>query len=216
MIERLNALKQALVSLQLSPHQVLLVSDAQETGKEPHSIGANIFLCASGQAVPFACGVETANKGLTVIVETDCRGACSKDFLNAANRNHNITVLVHQDKQEALDPVSAAITARAGFVARGCASRTDQLADLIAQGIKHNGFSLIEIIHAESDHPISDLPEDYDPTNWGKAEEISRQKATIHIGTIYLNEDKRIIKDDSLVGQEVDRSALMNIINTYG
>lgn len=66
----LAALKQALLTTGLAPHQVLLVSGIGQADKTPHYLKANVFNGLHGRALPVATGARLANPTLKVIVES--------------------------------------------------------------------------------------------------------------------------------------------------
>jgi len=171
----LAALNRALVSLGIGPRSVLMVSGIGQAGKTPHYTRGNVFNSLHGRALPVAIGAKIANPGLVVIAmggDGDGYGEGLNHFLNAVRRNHDITYLVHNNqvygltKGQAsptsdagfvtkttphgadipLSPLALALAADATFVARGFAGDIDHLSDLIAQGIRHKGFALIDIL----------------------------------------------------------------------
>jgi 2-oxoglutarate ferredoxin oxidoreductase subunit beta len=129
-----------------------------------------------GRALPVASGVKMANSRLNVFVFTgdgDCFGEGGNHFIHACRRNHNITVILHDNGLYALttgqtspvtakgaktkstplgnpdnplNPVAMAIASGATFVARGYASDVSQLTDLIIQANNHQGFALVDVL----------------------------------------------------------------------
>jgi 2-oxoglutarate ferredoxin oxidoreductase subunit beta len=226
----LKALNQALVELKLEPHQVLMVSGIGQSGKLPHYSRANVFNSLHGRPLPVAIGAKLANPELTVIAiggDGDGYGEGGNHFLHALRRNHDITYLVHdnqiygltkgqasptsdegfvtkttpQGATLALNPVALAIVGGASFVARGFAGDVDHLSRIIQQGIRHRGFSLIDILqpcvsfnykntfqwYRERVYRLEE--EDYDPADKrqvrARAEEWGER---IPIGVIYREE----------------------------
>lgn len=171
----LNAVKKALVDLQLEPHQVLLVSGIGQAGKLPHYTKANVFNSLHGRPVPPAIGAKIVNPELVVIAESgdgDAYGEGGNHFIHAARRNHDITYLVHDNQVYALTkgqasptsdagyvtkttpygaalpvyPVALAIAAGASFVARSFAGDIEHLSTMTKLAINHHGFALIDIL----------------------------------------------------------------------
>ncbi len=172
----LTAVKQALVRLDLAPHQVLFVSGIGQAAKLPHYLNANVFNGLHGRSLPVATGAKLANPGLTVIAESGdgCMyGEGGNHFLAALRRNIDITLLVHDNRVYGLtkgqasptspegfvtkaqpmgnpsipfNPIAVATVMKAGFVARGYGGDPDSLVDLIVQAISHRGFSLVDIL----------------------------------------------------------------------
>lgn len=172
----LTAVKKALAKIDKDPNQVLLVSGIGQAAKLPHYINCNCFNGLHGRALPVAVGAKIANDGLTVLVTTgdgDCYGEGGNHFIHNIRRNTDITVIVHnnqiygltkgqaspttdlgyvtkvQAQGVVLEPFHAlavAIVLGAGFVARGYSRNSDVLSELIVAGIRHKGFSLIEVL----------------------------------------------------------------------
>jgi 2-oxoglutarate/2-oxoacid ferredoxin oxidoreductase subunit beta len=171
----LNALKKALVELELEPHQVLLVSGIGQAGKLPHYLKGNVFNSLHGRPVPPAVAARIVNPELNVIAvsgDGDAYGEGGNHFLHAMRRNDNITYLVHDNQVYGLtkgqasptsdegfvtkttpygavlpiSPLSLGIAGGASFVARGFAGDIDHLCGLIKAGVKHKGFALIDIL----------------------------------------------------------------------
>ena len=171
----LNALKKALVELDLEPHRVLMVSGIGQAGKLPHYTRGNVLNVLHGRTLPAAAGAKIANPELTVIAvggDGDGYGEGGNHFLHSARRNHDITYLVHNNQVYALtkgqasptsdqgfvtkttphgastplNSMAVAIAAGGTFVARGFSGDIDHLVGLIKSGIQHRGFALIDIL----------------------------------------------------------------------
>ncbi|MBW2172508.1 MAG: 2-oxoacid:ferredoxin oxidoreductase subunit beta, partial [Deltaproteobacteria bacterium] len=172
----LKAVKQALVSSQLEPHEVLFVSGIGQAAKAPHYLNANLFNGLHGRSLPVATGAKLANPELKVIVESGdgCNyGEGGNHFLSAVRRNIDITLLVHNNQVYGLtkgqasptsaegfvtkaqpegapsapfNPILVSVAMQAGFVARGFAGMPDHLSGLIQEGIAHPGFALIDVL----------------------------------------------------------------------
>jgi 2-oxoglutarate ferredoxin oxidoreductase subunit beta len=102
-----------------------------------------------------------------------------------------------------INPIAIALAAGATFVARGFAGDPKHLADLIAKGIQHKGYALIDVFQPcvifnrintydwfrERIYKLEDDP-NYDPHDkrmaWEKAHEWGDR---IPIGIFYINED---------------------------
>jgi 2-oxoglutarate/2-oxoacid ferredoxin oxidoreductase subunit beta len=136
----------------------------------------NSFEGLHGRPIPVATGVKIANHNLNVFVSTgdgDCLGEGGNHFIHACRRNHDITVLLHDNALYALttgqtspatphgmktkstplgnpdepfNPVALAIASGATFVARAYASDIPQLTDLIIKANSHHGISVIDIL----------------------------------------------------------------------
>ncbi len=172
----LNAVKKALVTLDRSPKDILLVSGIGQAAKLPHYIKCNCFNGLHGRAIPPAVAAKIANRNLTVIVTTgegDCYGEGGNHFIHNIRRNVDITVIVCDNQiygltkgqaspttdlgyltkvqvngviVEPIHPLEMAIALGCGFVARGYSANLEHLSWLILEGIKHKGFSLIDVL----------------------------------------------------------------------
>lgn len=171
----LNALKKALVELEIEPHRLLMVSGIGQAGKTPHFLKGNVFNSLHGRPIPPAIGAKIANPELIIIAisgDGDAYGEGGNHFIHAMRRNHDLTYLVHNNQVYGLtkgqasptsdegyvtkttphgastpiNPVALAIIAGAGLVARGFAGDIAHLTGLIKTGINHRGFALIDIL----------------------------------------------------------------------
>lgn len=129
-----------------------------------------------GRPLPVATGIKMANHDLNVFVFTgdgDCTGEGGNHLIHAARRNHDITVLLHDNTLYALttgqtspmtphdmktkstpqgnpdtpfNVLSLTISAGATFVARAYAGDIPKLRDLIVEANNHKGFSIVDIL----------------------------------------------------------------------
>lgn len=96
----LNATKQALVNLELEPHQVLFASGIGCGSKLPDYIRANGYTSLHGRPIPVAQGVHLANHDLKVIVvagDGDTYGIGGNHLIHAMRRNPDITIMVQDN-----------------------------------------------------------------------------------------------------------------------
>lgn len=172
----LKSLKQALVDLDLAPHDVLVSSGIGQAAKAPHYMNCNMINGLHGRSLPVAQGAKMANPELTVICESGdgCSyGEGGNHFLAAIRRNLDITLLVHNNQiygltkgqgsptttrgqvtktqpdgveSEAFNPLAVAIAMKASFVARSFSGEKEHLTEMIKAGINHKGFALIDIM----------------------------------------------------------------------
>lgn len=172
----LNAVKKTLVKLGREPKDILICSGIGQAAKLPHYIKCNCFNGLHGRALPPAAGAKIANHALTVLVTTgdgDCYGEGGNHFIHNIRRNLDITVVVHDNQVygltkgqasptsdlgyktriqldgvilEPIRPLELAIALGCGFVARGYSADSEHLSWLILEGIKHKGFSLIDVL----------------------------------------------------------------------
>lgn len=260
----LQAVKKALVALDLAPFRVLFVSGIGQAAKAPHYLKANVFNGLHGRALPVATGAKLANRDLTVICESGdgCTyGEGGNHFLAAIRRNIDVTVIVHNNQVYGLtkgqasptsamdfktkaqptgvhatpmNPVALAVTMRAGFVARGFSGKIDHLAELIQEGVRHRGFSLIDVLMpCVSFNKVNTfgwyksrcdpLPADHDPFNREAAFRVADEWGDrIPIGVIYKNDRPAFesyfppVLKGPLATQGVDGEMLTEIMMAFG
>lgn len=112
--------------------------------------------------------------------------------------------------EDHLDPLAQAIAWDLSFVARGFSYKPNPLADLIAAGIRHKGFALIDILSpCPTNNPDQtdefykgrtfDVPADHGPTDPVQAFALARRKEYYPIGLLYKHEGKPALLDEESV-----------------
>ncbi|MBU2623603.1 MAG: 2-oxoacid:ferredoxin oxidoreductase subunit beta [Proteobacteria bacterium] len=259
----LAAMKDALAAQGISPEKILIISGIGQAAKTPHYLKCNLFHALHGRALPLATGAKIANHELTILVNSgdgDCYGEGGNHFMHAVRRNIDLTLLVHNNKvygltkgqasptsdegmvtkiqsegviSEAFNPLSVSLALGAGFVARSFSGKAEHLSKIIQEGIKHKGFSLIDILQpcVSFNHVntfdwykkrVYDLSQKgYIPDDFNKAMEISRMWGDkIPLGIIYQKEkpsytDKIIkLKKGTLVSGEYSQKKVQNAIHS--
>ena len=170
------AIKQALVELGYLPDNVVVVFGIGCSGNMNDFLNVYGLHSLHGRAIPNAIGVKLANHNLPVIAvvgDGDCYGEGGNHLIHAARGNHDITVLVHDNRVYGLttgqvaptaqkgfkskstpqgiielpfNPLSLTLLAGATFVSQAFAGDAVFLKELIKQAILHKGFSLLNII----------------------------------------------------------------------
>ncbi len=169
-LDHLNA---ALVKLQLDPRQVVIVSDIGCSGLSDQYFDTSAFHGLHGRSITYATGIKLTRPELTVIVVMGDGGTGigGAHLLSAARRNIGITVLVFNNMnfgmtggqhstttptgaftattpggnlERPLDVCATAAVNGAAFVYRGTSFDAD-LADRIADGIRHPGCAVLDI-----------------------------------------------------------------------
>ena len=259
----LNAMKDALAAQGISPEKILIISGIGQAAKTPHYLKCNLFHALHGRALPLATGTKIANHELTILVNSgdgDCYGEGGNHFMHAVRRNIDLTVLVHNNKVYGLtkgqasptsdegmitkiqsegvlsgtfNPLSVALALGAGFVARSYSGKIEHLSRIIQEGIKHKGFSLIDILqpcisfnHVNTfdwyKKRVYDLFEEgYIPDDFNRAMKLSRMWGDkIPIGIIYQKEkpsytDKiNKLKNGTLVSGKYSQIKVQNAIQS--
>jgi 2-oxoglutarate/2-oxoacid ferredoxin oxidoreductase subunit beta len=169
-----NALKGAI--LKNDKKKTVLVTGIGCHGKMSDYLDVNTFYSLHGRAIPTAVGVKIGNEDLNVICcvgDGDAYSEGIAHLIHAAKKNSNITVIVHDNhafsltvkqatatsprgfvgtttpkgsNEDPINPLEMMLSVGATFVARGYAGKLEHLEDLILEGVKHQGFSFIEVL----------------------------------------------------------------------
>lgn len=229
----LAAMQRAFANLGLEPEDVALVSGIGCSGRISGYINAYGFHGVHGRALPIAQGLKLANRDLTVVAaggDGDGFAIGMGHTVHAIRRNVDITYIVMDNQvygltkgqtsprsqigfktkstpngsiEAAIAPMEMALTVGAGFVAQSVSSDLKQLTRIIEEGIKHKGFSLINVYspcvtynkintYAWFKENLVNVEEDenYDPSN----REMAMQKLMEHdglvTGIIYQNKER--------------------------
>jgi 2-oxoglutarate ferredoxin oxidoreductase subunit beta len=172
----LKAFKEAMVDLNIEPHEFIVVSGIGQAGKFPHYIRCNTFNGLHGRTLPIATGIRLSNPNILTIAvagDGDCYGEGGNHLIHAIRRNINVKLFVHDNQiygltkgqpsptslegmmtknqpfgvfSEPLNPLALAIALDCSFVARGFAGDTTHLKSLIKEAINHKGFCLLDIL----------------------------------------------------------------------
>ena len=252
------AVKQALAQLEIAPHEVMFFSGIGCGSKLPHYLKANGYNSLHGRGLPVATGFHLANTDLKVINvsgDGDSYGIGGNHLLNTARRNVDMLQLVENNQvyaltkgqysptsdkgfiatttpegsiEVAVNPLAMALTAGATFIARGFANDVKYLSSLIARGIMHKGYALIDVLqpcvtynHVNTKewyrlriHKIENDP-DYAPTDREYAfRKASEWGEAIPVGVIYevnqptYEDQVTVLKDQPLYKQPLRSSTM--------
>lgn len=171
-----HSLKRAIVELNLEPHNVAIFSGIGCSSKMPHWINTYGFHGIHGRPLPIATGARLANNNLTVIAvggDGDGYGIGISHFVHAMRRNLNITYIVTNNQVYGLttgqtsptsdkgyatkstptgvieipiNPIALAIASGATYISRGFSKEMKHLTKLIADGVRHEGFALVDVL----------------------------------------------------------------------
>ncbi len=222
-----SALKNAFTNLGFTEENLAIIFGIGCSGNMNDFLWADSFHALHGRSLPMAVGVKIANHKLPVVAivgDGDCYGEGGNHLIHAARGNHDITVIVHDNRvyglttgqvaptavkgfkakstpngiiEVPINPIALAVTQGATFVGQGFSGDISHLVTLIENGIKHKGFSLINVFqpcvtfnphysYAEYREKIYKLGEDYDPSDIKNALEKAMETETkIPIGVIY-------------------------------
>ena len=169
------AIQRAAANVGLEPEQLAVVSGIGCSGRISGYINAYGFHGVHGRSLPIAQGLKMANRELTVVAaggDGDGFAIGMGHTVHAIRRNINITYIVMDNQiygltkgqtsprsaegfktkstpsgsiESALSPLEVALAAGATFVAQSFSSNLKQLTTLIEEGMKHEGFSFINV-----------------------------------------------------------------------
>lgn len=169
------AIQRAAANAGLEPDQMAVVSGIGCSGRISGYINSYGFHGIHGRALPIAQGVKMANRDLTVIAaggDGDGFAIGMGHTIHAIRRNIDVTYIVMDNQiygltkgqtsprssagfktkstpqgsiEPALSVMEMALTAGATFVAQSFSSDLKELTQIIEAGIKHKGFSLINV-----------------------------------------------------------------------
>lgn len=233
-----TSLKAALAELNVEPHNVVVVFGIGCSGNQANFVRAYGFHGLHGRALPVAEGIALANHGLTTIVvggDGDGYGEGMAHFIHTMRANPDITYIVHDNQVYGLtkgqasptseigfvtpstpsgvidtpvNPLSLALAAGCGFVARGFAGDAAHLQRLFVAAIQYRGFALVDVLQpCVTFNHLNTYPWFYqrvakldqlhhDPTNteqaWQQALRDPQEK--IPIG-LFLNVQKKTLQE---------------------
>src|SRR3990167_3105392 len=170
------AIKSALVQLGFDPSSLMAVFGIGCSGNMNDVLNAYAIHALHGRALPNAIGAKIANHKMPVIAivgDGDCYGEGGNHFIHACRGNHDITVVVHDNGvyglttgqvaptaqkgfkskstpsgiiETPINPLTLALTQGATFVAQTFAGNVNNVIELIKEGMKHKGFSLVNVL----------------------------------------------------------------------
>lgn len=166
----------SLIESGIKKEDIVVVSGIGCASKIIDYINLNTFSALHGRPIISAEGIKLGNPKLNVIVCAGDGGTYDEGIshlIHAAKRNSNITVLIHDNRnfalttsqftatspkgfkgkstpkgsvEEPFNPLKLVLAANATFVSRGYSARVEHLKNLIIKGVRHHGFSFIEIL----------------------------------------------------------------------
>lgn len=172
----LAAVKKSLTDLTIAPKDTVVTYDIGCGGNMVNSLRVCGFAGLHGRSIPLAVGIKKANPDLTVIAQGGDGGLLNEGvnhLIHAAQRNDNITVLLHNNfifaltagqassatpkntttkstpqgvEYPPLNPLLLAASSGAKFLARTSSFDLEKTTQIIKKAIVYEGFSLIEIL----------------------------------------------------------------------
>lgn len=172
----LRGVQTALATLEINPKDVVVVSGIGCSSNLPGFIKSYGFHGIHGRALPVASGAKLVNPDLKVLVtggDGDGYGIGLGHFIHAIRRNLGINYIVMNNQiyglttgqaspttektqrtkstpkgviEIQINPISLALVSGATFVARAFSGDADHLAKMVELGLKHKGFSLVDVL----------------------------------------------------------------------
>lgn len=232
------SIQRAAANVGLEPEDLAIVSGIGCSGRISGYINAYGFHGIHGRSLPIAQGLKMANRELTVVAsggDGDGFAIGMGHTVHAIRRNLNVTYIVMDNQiygltkgqtsprsqvgfktkstpegsvETTLAPLEIAMASGATFVAQSLSSNLKQLTHVIEEGIKHEGFSLINVFSPcvtfnkintydwfkEHVVDLDDIP-DYDSTNRIMAMSKIMETEGMLCGVIYQNKESRSYED---------------------
>jgi 2-oxoglutarate ferredoxin oxidoreductase subunit beta len=255
----LNGLYNAMRQKGLQTKDIVVVSGIGCSSRLPFFVSSYGFHGVHGRAMPIATGIKVANPDLKVLAmggDGDAFAIGGGHFVHAARRNLDICYVIMDNNiygltkgqtsptsqvgfvtkttpkgtpDRPINPLRLAIASGATFVARGFSGKPKELAELIVEGINHNGFAVIDTFSPcptfnkvntfrSYREEVADLPKDHDPSDMHKAIEVASSADPMYLGVLYREEGESF--EDHLaaakVGGEENASKVMeNLFKIY-
>ncbi len=170
------SVKLALVQLGLSPSSTFVVFGIGCSGNMNDFLNAYSIHSLHGRSIPTAIGMKISNHEFTTLViggDGDIYGEGGNHFIHGMRGNHDITVIVHDNRVYGLTtgqvsptadkgfkskstpqgtlnipfkPLDIAISQGATFVGQAFAGDTVSMVKIIKSAISHKGFSLVNVL----------------------------------------------------------------------
>ncbi|WP_028775836.1 2-oxoacid:ferredoxin oxidoreductase subunit beta [Shimazuella kribbensis] len=250
----LASMQRAFANLGKEPEEVAIVSGIGCSGRIAGYVNSYGFHGVHGRSLPIAQGLKLANRDLTVVAsggDGDGFAIGMGHTVHSIRRNVDITYIVMDNQiygltkgqtsprsemgfktkstpngsiEAAISPMEMALTVGAGFVAQTVSSDLKGMTAVIEAGIKHKGFSLINVYSPcvtynkintydwfkQNLTSLDDI-EGYDPSNRGKAMQTLMEHNGLVTGIIYQNTERpsyedliKGYKEEALVKQDIN------------
>jgi len=170
------AIKTALVEMGMTPSSLMVSFGIGCSGNMNDFLNAYAIHGLHGRSIPTAIGMKLANHAMPVCAiagDGDCYGEGGNHFLHACRGNHDVKVIIHDNRvyglttgqvaptadkgypskstpsgiiEVPIDPLSLAITQGATFVAQSFAGDLKHMSEMIKAAFNHKGFALVNIL----------------------------------------------------------------------
>ncbi len=250
----LNAVYRAMRVMNFEPHQVVAVSGIGCSSRIPYFISTYGFHTIHGRTMPVATGIHVARPDLKTLVfggDGDAFAIGAGHFVHAMRRNLDLTYVVMDNAvygltkgqtsptsgagfntlttpqgnpEQALNPMLMAVASGATFVGRGFSAEPAKLADLIVEGIRHKGFSFIDVyspcptfnkINTFKTYKdlVAPLPAEHDPADAIQAMHYANSMDPLYLGVFHRREAPTF-GDQVLAQHSGDESAREKVLQS--
>ena len=225
-----EGITKALNHLRIPANDAVIVSGIGCASRLPFFLSTYGFHTLHGRTLPVATGVKLGNDGLTVLAvggDGDGFAIGGGHIPHAARRNVDITYLLldngiygltkgqtsptsaqtlktpttpYGDSYATINPLMLLLSYGASWVAQAYAGHPHHLEDMIAQAIRHKGFSYLHILspcvtfdktsktYANLDQEVRALPKDHDTGDLIAAMGEAAKSETPALGLFYREE----------------------------
>lgn len=233
----LAAIQKSSVNLNIEPEDMALISGIGCSGRISGYVNVYSMHTMHGRALAVAQGVKLANPDLHVICaggDGDGFGIGLNHFAHAARRNVDITYIVMDNQiygltkgqmsptspqgmetksspggnpEQPINPLQMALASGSSFIAQAFSGDVKQLISLIEQGMKHKGFSFINVFspcvtfnkiltydYFKKNLVNLDEREGYDRSNRGMAFNVVEETSSMITGVLYRKERKTLME----------------------
>jgi 2-oxoglutarate ferredoxin oxidoreductase subunit beta len=222
----LNSLYRAMAELQIEPWNTVILSGIGCSSRLPGYVKAYGFNGVHGRALTLATGVKVARPELTVIAvggDGDGLAIGGNHLMHAARRNLDVTYILMDNEiygltkgqvapttptgdktkstfwgnpEPSVDPCELAISTGATWVGRAFSGDVKFTTQLIADAIRHHGFSFLNVMSPcvtwRGDDQfkalkeiVAYIPEDHDRSHRAPALKYTREKGVLTTGVLY-------------------------------
>jgi 2-oxoglutarate/2-oxoacid ferredoxin oxidoreductase subunit beta len=172
----IKSLKEALVSLEIHPKDLVITAGIGCSGRAFAYLNGYSFHGVHGRALPLSSGIKLANEALKVLVlggDGDGYAIGMGHFPHAIRRNLDLTYVVMNNQtygltkgqvsptsdpgfrtsttpagniEGSIDPMAIAMSSGITFLARGFSGNPKHLTKLFERALAHKGFSLVDVL----------------------------------------------------------------------
>jgi 2-oxoglutarate ferredoxin oxidoreductase subunit beta len=229
--------KRALVAECKEPKDVLLCFDIGCNGNGSDKIDGYRAHGLHGRVLPFACGASVANRRVTVMAFAGDGGTLGEGInhlVHAIRGNYNVTFILHNNlnygltqgqassttkpgmkmnsspdgiTSDPIHPMRFVMSLEPGFVARSFSGDVHHITKTIQAGLRHPGFSFIEILqncptynkatpHQWYQERVYDVSDSADGRSLDEARQIAEDlENKIAIGVLYKDDNRKPFMD---------------------